>query len=341
MPEDGKPRPPLRPGVYAAIVTLFDPKTEDLDIPAIRAHAVRLARAGLVGLVTLGSGGEAVHLTGEERKTVIRETRLALDEAGYQDVPIIVGASEQSVRGTVRLCRESKDALGDYVLVTPPSYYRSTVGTEESLYGFFTSVADGSPLPVILYNYPHAVAGIDMDSDLIIRISQHPNIVGVKFTCGNTGKLTRVAQALNAITPSNPFTSSFTQTPTKATESQPYVAFGGKVDFALQTLVSGGSAVIAGSANVIPRTCVQLFRLWRNGKIDEAMKLQKVLSAADWVLSKGVVPRIKYAMQLSYGYGGYAREPLKRLSEESSKAVEEGIKEVMDIERGLLDYVSN
>ncbi|KAN0070116.1 hypothetical protein V8E54_011697 [Elaphomyces granulatus] len=332
MSEDGKPRPPLRPGVYAAMVTLFDPVTEDLDIPTIRVHAVRLAQAGLVGLVALGSCGEAVHLTGEERKTVIRETRLALDEAGYQDVPIIVGASEQSVRGTVQLCRESKDAFGDYVLVTPPSYYRSTVGTEESLYGFFTSVADGSPLPVILYNYPHAVAGIDMDSDLIIRISQHPNIVGVKFTCGDTGKLTRVAEALNAITPPSPFT----RTP-NATESHPYMAFGGKVDFALQTLVSGGSAVIAGSANVIPRTCVHLFHLWSSGRIDEAMKLQKILSEADWVLSKGVVPRAKYAMQLSYGYGGYAREPLKRLSEESSKVVTEGIEEVMKIELSWLD----
>lgn len=166
-------RTPLRPGVYCPTVTFFHADTEELDIPAIRKHAVRLAKAGLVGLVTMGSNGEAVHLTREERKTVTRESRSALDEAGYKNVTIIAGASEQSVRGTVELAKECAEAGAEYVLIVPPSYYRYVVGNDESIYEFFTAVADQSPLPVILYNYPGAVAGIDMDSDLIIRISQH------------------------------------------------------------------------------------------------------------------------------------------------------------------------
>ncbi|KAF4158590.1 hypothetical protein CNMCM6936_004881 [Aspergillus lentulus] len=197
-------RTPLRPGVYAPTMTFFNPDTEDLDVPTIRRHAVRLAKAGLVGLVTMGSNGEAVHLTREERKTVIRETRSALVEAGFANVPVIAGASENSIRGTIELCKECADAGAEYVLIVPPSYYRYAVGNDETLYEYFTAVADGSPLPIILYNYPGAVAGIDMDSDLIIRISQHPNIVGTKFTCANTGKLTRVAGTLNAITPPSP-----------------------------------------------------------------------------------------------------------------------------------------
>ncbi len=72
---------------------------------------------------------------------------------------------------------------------------------EEVVYNYFMQVADESPLPIILYNYPGAVAGIDMDSDLLIQLAKHPNIVGTKFTCGNTGKLTRVALATNAKTP--------------------------------------------------------------------------------------------------------------------------------------------
>ena len=103
--QSSKPRP-LRHGIYCPTVTFFDPVTEDLDIPSIKKHAVRLAKAGVVGVVTMGSNGEAVHLTREERTKVTSATREALDEAGFHDIPIICGASEQSIRGTIELCKE-------------------------------------------------------------------------------------------------------------------------------------------------------------------------------------------------------------------------------------------
>lgn len=328
-------RTPLRPGVYAPTLTFFHSDTEDLDTPTIRRHAVRLAKAGLVGLVTMGSNGEAGHLTHEERRTIIRETRSALVEAGFEDVPVIAGASEQSVRGTVELSRDSADAGAEYVLIIPPSYYRPAMGNEQTLYEFFTTVADGSPLPVILYNYPGAVAGIDMDSDLITRISQHPNIVGTKFTCANTGKLTRVARALDAITPSSPLAPVGDNRSTETAKTHPYVAFGGMADFSLQTLVSGGSAVLAGGANVIPRLCVHIFNLWSAGRLTEAVEAQSLLSEADWVLTKMAIPGTKSALQTYYGYGGYARRPLGRLSERQAQEIADGIKEAMETEETL------
>ncbi|KAJ5749149.1 uncharacterized protein N7511_010845 [Penicillium nucicola] len=329
---------PLRPGVYAPTMTFFDAQTEELDIAAIRRHAVRLAKAGLVGLVTMGSNGEAVHLSREERSTVTRETRSALDEAGFQNVPVIAGASENSIRGTIDLCKEVAAAGGEYALIVPPSYYRYAVGNDETIYEYFTSVADGSPIPLILYNYPGAVAGIDMDSDLIIRISQHPNIVGTKFTCANTGKLTRVATALGAITPSSPLApAQRTATVSKPDAKHPYVAFGGIADFSLQTLVSGGSAILAGGANVLPRLCVRIFTLWSEGRLTEAIEAQAQLSAADWVLTKAAIPGTKGAIQSYYGYGGFPRRPLGRLSEEQTKAVADKIKPAMDVELSLPD----
>jgi len=301
-------------------MTFFDPDTEDLDIPSIRRHAVRLAQAGLVGLITMGSNGEAVHLSREEKATVTRETRSALDEAGFSHIPIMVGASEQSIRGTIELCKEAEAAGGEYVLLVPPSYYRYAMD-EAALYEYYTSVADGSPLPVVLYNYPGAVAGIDMDSDFIIKLAKHPNIVGTKFTCGNTGKLTRVALATNAVT--------------HKSEGSGYMAFGGMADFTAQTAASGGSGIIAGGANVLPKTCVKVWNLWGEGRYDEAIALQKVLSKGDWVLTKAAIPGTKSAIQSYYGYGGYPRRPLKRLSAEQVEAVKEGIKEVMEVELSL------
>ncbi|KZZ96450.1 dihydrodipicolinate synthetase family protein [Ascosphaera apis ARSEF 7405] len=326
-------RTPLRTGAYAPTMTFFNKETEDLDIPAIRAHSVRLAKAGLVGLVTMGSNGEAVHLTREERFAVTKNTREALDEAGFKDVPVIVGASEQSIRGTIELCKQAAEAGGEYVLLVPPSYYRGAVD-ESFLEEYYTKVADASPCPIILYNYPGAVAGVDMDSDFIIKISQHPNIVGTKFTCANTGKLTRVARALKAITPESPLAPARTA---EEKEAPVYVAFGGIADFAIQTLVGGGSAILAGGANVMPRLCVKIFQLWSEGKIIEAIETQKILSTADWVLTKAAIPGTKSAIESYYGYGGYPRKPLKRLSQDQVVYIKDAIKEAMDIELALPD----
>ncbi|CAG8221033.1 unnamed protein product [Penicillium nalgiovense] len=329
---------PLRPGVYAPTMTFFDAQTEELDVASIRRHAVRLAKAGLVGLVTMGSNGEAVHLSREERMTVNRETRSALDEAGFSNVPVIAGASENSIRGTIDLCKEVAASGGEYALIVPPSYYRAAVGNDETLYEYFTAVADGSPVPLILYNYPGAVAGIDMDSDLIIRISEHPNIVGTKFTCANTGKLTRVATALGAITPSSPLApAERTPTVSKPDAKHPYVAFGGIADFSLQTLVSGGSAILAGGANVLPRLCVRIFTLWSEGRLTEAMEAQQQLSAADWVLTKAAIPGTKGAIQSYYGYGGFPRRPLSRLTDAQYQTIADKIKPAMDVELTLPD----
>ena len=311
---------PLRHGIYAPIMTFFHPVTEDLDIPTIRKHAVRLAEAGLVGLITMGSNGEAVHLTRDEKIQVTQATREALDEAGFNNVPVICGASEQSIRGTIELCNEGKSAGAEYALLVPPSYFRAAMD-ESRLEEYYLGVADASPLPIILYNYPSAVAGIDMDSDFIIKISQHPNIAGTKFTCGNTGKLTRVAAALDVVTPKKP--------------GSGYMAFGGMADFTAQTACSGGSGIIAGGANVVPKTCVKVWNLWADGHVEESMKLQRILSAGDWVLTKTAIPGTKQAIQLGFGYGGYPRRPLKRMNEKEVKVLEEGIAEVMKVENSL------
>ena len=186
-PEDHIHRP-LVPGVYVPTVCFFDLVTEDLDTATIASHAVRLAKAGVTGLTTQGSNGEAVHLTHFERQTVTSVTRAALNEAGFSHLPIIVGCGAQSVRETIQYCREANAAGGDYALVLPPSYYAPLFSpSSTSVLEFFTSVADKSPIPLVIYNYPGAVSGMDLSSDIIIQLSAHPNIVGVKLTCGSIG----------------------------------------------------------------------------------------------------------------------------------------------------------
>ncbi|KAK4183680.1 hypothetical protein QBC35DRAFT_442921 [Podospora australis] len=314
------PRRPLPCGIYAPTMTFFDPETEDLDIPTIKKHAERLVKDGLVGLVTMGSNGEAIHCTKEEKLAVTQATREALDEAGFTDTPIIIGATEGSVRVTIELCKAAQGVGADYALLLPPSYFRGLMD-EQAVHDYFINVADESPLPLILYNYPGAVAGIDMDSDLLIKLAQHPNIVGTKFTCGNTGKLTRVALATDAKTPWS--------------EGSGYMAFGGMCDFTVQTLASGGSGIIAGGANVMPKVCVKVWNLYAEGKKEEAIALQKTLSKGDWVLTKAAIAGTKQAIQSYFGYGAYPRRPLKRLDKARVTAIEEGVREVMEVEKSL------
>jgi dihydrodipicolinate synthase/N-acetylneuraminate lyase len=309
------------PGIYVPTLAFFDRDTEDLDLATTAAHARRLAEAGVAGITTQGSNGEAVHLSHAERKAVTRATRQALDTAGFHEMPIIVGCGAQSTRETVELCREAMDAGGDYALILPPSYYRPMVGPA-LLREFFRDVADASPIPILIYNYPGAAAGVDLDSDDIINLSKHPNIVGCKLTCGNTGKLRRIADATSA-------------TPVDSEYGSGFMCLGGSADFTLPMLVSGGSGGIYGLANVAPKACVELVRLHASGRESEAQKLQAIIARADWVAIKTGIVGAKSILETRFGYGGFARKPLPRPTKAETEQYAQEWNEVVMLEKSL------
>ncbi|KAL3423993.1 dihydrodipicolinate synthetase [Phlyctema vagabunda] len=318
-----EPRP-LLPGVYVPTVCFFHPVTEDLDTATIAAHAVRLAAAGVTGLTTQGSNGEAVHLTHVERQIVTSTTRSALNSAGYAHLPVIVGCGTQSVRETIELCKEAASAGGDYALVLPPSYYAPLFApAAASVIEYFHQVADASPIPIVIYNYPGAVAGMDLSSDVIIRLAEHANIVGVKLTCGNTGKLNRVVAATQR------------RKPADVTATPSFLVLGGSADFTLQSLIGGGHGILAGLANIAPKSCLELIRLWKSGEFAEAQKMQEVVATGDWAAIQGGIVSTKAGMEAWYGYGGFARAPLPRPSKEEAAKWKEGFRELMALEKSL------
>ncbi|KIW30208.1 uncharacterized protein PV07_05967 [Cladophialophora immunda] len=306
-------------GALAAIPTFFHPQTEDLDLPSLRTHVKMLAEAGIAGLVVLGSNGEAPHLSRDERVTVTSTVRQTLQDAGLAHIPIIVGASDASVKGTVALCRDALRAGGDFVLVLPPSYFRGAM-SRETITDFYTRVADETPLPLLVYSFPAVSAGIEMDSDLIISVSRHPNVVGAKFTCGDTGKLARVARAMDAMTPNT----------TDPGSGSGYVCYGGLLDFGLMALVAGGSGFIAGGANILPRASVRLCENFRAKEFEKAMELQSILSASDWPHTSAGIAGTKYILERVHGYGGGPRLPLQRMRDEKMqdlwRRMEEGVR---------------
>lgn len=310
----------LKPGIYVPTIAFFDPETEDVDVAAVAKHAVRLAKAGLTGITTQGSNGEAVHLSHEERKLITSTTRKALDEAGFTAMPIIVGCGAQSTREAIELAKDAKAAGGDYALVLPPSYFKTSYAHADIM-RFFTDLASASPVPILIYNYPGAVAGVDLSSDDIVALAKHPNIVGCKLTCGNTGKLARIASATNAATSADP--------------GSGWMCMGGSADFTLQTMIAGGSGIITGLGNVVPKACLKVFDLYASGKIAEAQKAQTIVAHGDWGVIKYGITGTKTGLESYFGYGGYARRPLPRFSEEQVADCNEALREVVEFEKSL------
>jgi 4-hydroxy-2-oxoglutarate aldolase len=163
------------------------------------------------------------------------------------------------------------------------------------IYKFFDDVASASPIPIVLYNFPGVTGGIDLDSDTVTKLAvNNPNVVGIKLTCGNMGKLQRLAHEprLNG----------------------QFAPFAGKTDFMLHGLIGGSNGVIAATANLIPKLHNEMLRLWDEGRIAEAQALQSDFSRADWALVQLGIAGIKGALQRYYGYGGgRSRRPLSAL----------------------------
>lgn len=301
----------LKPGIYVPTVAFFSSgEHQAVDVETTKRHVEALASSGVAGIVTHGSNGEAVHLSHEERMLISRTTREALASSGHGDMALLVGCGAPSTQETIKLCKDAAESGGDFALVLPPSYYGSLLNSSLIL-DFFRAVADASPIPLVIYNFPAVQGGLDLNSDQIIELSQHPNIVGVKLTCGNTGKLTRVAAA---------------------TSSSGFATMGGSADFLLPTLIAGGQGVIAGLANLSPKTHVKTMQLYEHGQIKEAQSLAAVLARGDWVAIKGGFIAVKTGLQSFCGYGGVPRLPCVKPDEVAEANMREGFAEMMKLE---------
>ncbi|KAG1735832.1 hypothetical protein EDB19DRAFT_1723742 [Suillus lakei] len=300
-------------GIYVPAV-LFFKENEDFDVPAIKSHVLRLAQGGVTGIVVQGSNGEAQHLSHDERKEAISLTRKTLDENGFQNVVIIAGCGAQSARETKKLCTDAKDAGAAFVLVLTPSVWPGDM-TTNNIIRYHREVADYSPLPYMVYNFPTVTAGIDLDSDIILTLSEHPNIVGTKLSCGNVGKLHRI---------------------TSVKPPSEFCTLAGVSEVLLQGLLSGSAGAIAALPNLVPKLHMKMYALYQAGKIDEAMKIQSQLGQGDWATRKaGGVGAMKALIAKHFGYGEtHVRRPLMAVTQLSGTYVDK-LEELIASEKTL------
>ncbi len=269
-------------GILLPTTTPFHPDGQILT-SAIRANLKKWSTRGVAGFVVLGSTGERVHLDEDEYLGVIEISR----EVVSDDLAFIVGAGQHSTRGTINEIKNAADAGADAVLVITPHYYRSAMN-QEALRSYYTAVADASPVPVLLYSMP-ALTGIKIEPETIARLSEHPNIVGVKDSANDIAGFLETVR----LCPDD------------------FAVMTGNGTVLLDALRAGATGGILAVGCVVPEVCVEIFRAFNAGEMERAEALQSRLTPlAAAVTTRFGISGLKAALGLAGYQGGVVRAPL-------------------------------
>jgi 4-hydroxy-2-oxoglutarate aldolase len=179
-------------GIFPPITTPFYPDGE-VYYKKIEANVERYSRTPVSGIVVLGSTGEAILLSDQEHRDVLKA---ALGAAAPNKV-MIAGTGIESAHDTLRLTEYAAGLGYDAALVRTPHYYKKQM-LPANLLAYYRTVADRSALPIILYNIPQAT-GYDLPSELVIELANHPNIVAIKESGGDLAKVKAMVEGTRDI----------------------------------------------------------------------------------------------------------------------------------------------
>jgi 4-hydroxy-2-oxoglutarate aldolase len=270
-------------GVYAPICTPFL-ADEELDLGALRSNLARYAEARVQGLLTLGSNGENRSLDEEERLAVL-ETVVRHRGEGQT---ILAGAAYDAQRGAERFLAAAGDLGADYGLVLAPGYFRKLM-TDEVLYRYFSSLAEDSPLPILLYNAP-GFNGITLSPELVGRLARHGHIVGLKDSASS---------GIEAFLP---------------LQSPDFAVLAGSTNFLLAAMRGGSPGGTVSLANSFPTVALRLYEYGRSDDTAAGDAYAEYVRRVNTAISgRYGVPGVKAAMDLAGYVGGWPRRPLSPL----------------------------
>jgi 4-hydroxy-2-oxoglutarate aldolase len=280
-------------GVFTPIPTPFD---EDGQVAhdKLEFNLGKWNETGLSGYIVLGSNGEWVFLNEREKLEVLKTARQAIPK----DKLMIAGTASESTVNTIALTEEAAEIGADAAIIINPSYYKSQM-TAPVLVNHYRLIADASPIPIMIYNLPPAT-GIDLSADLLVELSQHPNIMGVKDTSGNMPKM---GETIRRADPS-------------------FHVVSGSANFFYPSLAIGVTGGILALANVAPDPSVEMFRLFNVGEIEKGRDLHlRMLPLNLAITSRFGVSGLKAALDMVGFYGGPPRLPLLPLGDERREEV--------------------
>lgn len=266
--------------MFAPICTPFAPN-EDVDYGALRYNLERYAKSGIRGCLALGSNGENRSLTENERRRVLGEVVRA---KGRGQV-VMAGAAYDAERDTVRFLAAAASIGADFGLVLSPGYFRKQM-TDEVLYGYFSRLADTARIPLLLYNAP-AFCGVALSLDLVTRLADHPNIVGMKDSA---------ASGFEQYLP---------------LESASFHVLAGSANFVFPAMMGGSPGGTVSLANSFPDVALKLYEYGRARDRANGAPYQEWVSRVNHAISGAYgVPGVKAAMSLAGFHAGIPRRPL-------------------------------
>jgi 4-hydroxy-2-oxoglutarate aldolase len=280
-------------GIFPPIPTPFDAEG-DVAPDKLIHNIERWNQYDLSGYVVLGSNGEAGHLNVEEKLRVWKAARQAIPAHKL----MIAGSGCESTRQTIALTRQAADAGADAALLVTPHYYDGAM-RPANLIHHYQAVADAVPIPVMLYTVPK-FTHVDVDAATIAHLAAHPNVVGIKDT---SGRMPRLADTVRLSGPD-------------------FQVLAGSAGFFLAGLTLGAVGGILALSNVAPDKCLEIYRLFQAGRLDEAAELQRrVIPVNAAITARFGIPGLKAALDMLGYYGGPVRSPLLNVTAEQREAL--------------------
>ncbi|MCI0403575.1 MAG: dihydrodipicolinate synthase family protein [Acidobacteria bacterium] len=274
-------------GIFPPLTTPFA-ADGGVELKALAANVQKHNRTGLAGYVVVGSTGESVYLS-ENEKLGIWETVRGAADAGKV---LIAGTGCESTAETIALTKRAAGLGYHAALVRTPAYFKPKM-TPAALERHFRAVADASPIPVLIYSVPQ-FTGLKVEAPLVARLAEHPNIAGIKESSGDV-KL--VGEMIAQAPP----------------EFQVLV---GSASTLYPSMLLGARGAILAVACALPELCVELYRAACVGDHERARALQqKLLEPTAAVTSRFGIAGLKFAMELCGYVGGSPRAPLLPLDD--------------------------
>jgi len=282
-------------GIVVASVTPFDAVTGELDVVALRSNVRSWLATGIRGVLIGGSTGESPLLDAEERTKALEAARGVLPA----DRILVAGTGAESTRETIYGNEEAAHAGADFVLVQPPAFYRELMD-RAALEEHYTRVADASPVPVLLYQPPLRLSTVELPTALIVDLSSHPNVVGIKDSRGNLEILAEIVSR----------------------SAEGFQVLTGNAERVFGSLELGAVGAILAAANFAPDIACALAQAHAARRLAEAERLQEVLFplGREIVAARGIAG-VKTALDLIGQKGGPPRPPLRPLDPKGIAAV--------------------
>ena len=284
-------------GIFAALTTPF--VKGEISPEKLRENIRKYNAFDLAGYVVLGSTGESVYLSDDESEKLVE----AVKETAAAGRKIIVGTARESTKITLEFTNRMAAFGIDAALIRTPSYFTPSM-THDVLKKHYLSIADKANAPVMIYNIPQ-YTGVSVDIPLMVALSHHLNIIGLKDSSGN---LIFASELIAQVDPS-------------------FAILLGAGSILLSGLIMGASGGILRLASVAPAECAELYRLYQEGRIEDARKLQINLIPVNKAIVKTLgIAGLKYALDLLGYYGGEPRSPLLPLDESEKEEMKDILK---------------